>query len=275
MNRTVAFDNKKGVWKTRYSFFSSCIAWVKDFMVTSPTGSSGQSLFWRHDGKAETNNTFYGNQSPSVIQVSFNDRPSSNKSFKSVSVESPQPDKINGVNIFNVNGRTGSLGPLKQKGGILYGHVGVENRYALTNFEFIGTIKNIYSGTTALEDVYGEGYLGELTSTNYIDFDYVQMNALSSSAAGITTDPQAVKDGEEEALALGDGSIMVRGILFAPNISGLAVGDSLFFAYPSNIVNGDSPKGQVAHVTFALGNENFEVHAVNLEYSPTNLDHSN
>ena len=274
MNRTIAFDNKKGVWKTRYSFFSSCIAWVKDLMVTAPMGTQENSLLWRHDGLTETNNSFYNVTTPSSIGVSFNDNPSANKQFKALSIESANPNNIMGLNTFMVNGESGTIGSIRQKGGILYGHIGTEDGYTVSNFEFIGVIRAIYTSVEDLEAA-TEVDMGDLSSANFIEFDYVEMNALSSGAAGITSNPQGVKDGTEAPLALGGGTIMYNGILLAGNVGDLSAGDSLFFAYPSNIVNGESPKGQVADVTLTLGSDDFEVHAVNLEYSPTNLDHSN
>jgi len=273
MNRTIAFDNKKGVWKTRYSFFSSCIAWVKDFMVTSPIGTSAEWLVWKHDGLSESNNTFYGNTSPSVIGVSFNDRPSSNKQFKSLSVESLEPNDILGLNTFVVNGKSGSIGGLRQKGGILYGHIGSEDGYTLSNFEFIGQIKNIHASAAEAASASGLSF-EDVSSGAYIEFYYTEMNALSGGAAGVTNDPQGVKNGDVQPVALGNNLILYNGMLLLGGASGFNAGDNLYFAYPSNI-NGESPKGQVADVTLTLGSNDFEVHAVNLEYSPTNLDHSN
>tara|TARA_R100001443_G_scaffold80804_1_gene87787 strand:- start:971 stop:1792 length:822 start_codon:yes stop_codon:yes gene_type:complete len=273
MNRTIAFDNKKGVWKTRYSFFSSCIAWVKDLMVTAPIGTSSTALMWKHDELSETNNTFYNVSSPSVVGVSFNDRPSSNKQFKSLSVESLEPNNISGMNTFVVNGKSGSVGAMRQKGGILYGHIGSEDGYTLSNFEFIGKIKAIHDSQDDAEAASGLSFEG-VTSGFFVEFYYTEMNALSGGALGVTNNPQGVKNGEVDPIALGNPPVLYNGMLLLDNLSGLNVGDSLFFAYPSSI-NGESPKGQVADVTLTLGSEDFEVHAVNLEYSPTNLDHSN
>ena len=273
MNRTIAFDNKKGVWKTRYSFFSSCIAWVKDLMVTSPTMTTGTGVAWKHDGLSESNNTFYNTTSPSVIGVSFNDNPSSNKQFKSLSVESLNPNNISGINTFIVIGEAVSVGEMRQKGGILYGHIGTENEYTLSNFEFIGQIKNIHESPEAAEAASGLSFEG-VSSGVYIEFYYTEMNALSGGAVAVTDDPQGVKNGEVQPIPLGNTLILYNGMLLLGGGTGLTVGTNVYFAYPSSI-NGESPKGQVADLTLTLGSNDFEVHAVNLEYSPTNLDHSN
>jgi len=274
MNRTIAFDNKKGVWKTRYSFFSSCIAWVKDLMVTCPTRSVGTGVVWKHDGLSGNNNRFYNVTSPSIIGVSFNDKPSSNKQFKSLSVESLEPNNISGINTFVVNGESGSVGEMRQKGGILYGHIGAEDGYTLSNFEFIGQIKAIHSSQQAAEAASGLSFEGASWNGLYIEFYYTEMNALSGGAVGVTNSPQGVKNESAIPTSLDINLVLYNGMLLLNNVTGLNVGDNLYFVYPSS-VNGESPKGQVADVTLTLGSNDFEVHAVNLEYSPTNLDHSN
>ena len=89
MQRTIAFNNKGNFWTTRYSYTSSCIGTVKDMMVTAPmVAFDNAPLIWRHDDTASSNNTFYGIQSSSVVGLTFNDKPSTNKQFKSFSIES-------------------------------------------------------------------------------------------------------------------------------------------------------------------------------------------
>ena len=102
MKETIAFKNNGGFWESRYSFASSCIAWVKDILLTSPVASpaateeqgsnpsSGVAISWRHDESADTNNSFFGSCAvPSGVQVAFNDNPSANKMYKAFSLESP------------------------------------------------------------------------------------------------------------------------------------------------------------------------------------------
>jgi len=279
MNRTIAFDNKRGFWKSRYSFFSSCIAWMKDFMITSPIATATSKLIWSHDESSLTNNSFYG-QAPdqSIIGVSFNDHPSANKQFRSFSIESNSPEFIDGgLNTFVINNKTGSVGKMKQKGGILYGHIGSQDGYTLSNFEFIGVVKKVHSNKTAAEESSGVDLTTNtaISGVEYIEFDYVETNSLSSNVAKVTNDPQTVKDtGEGLVLTASSGPILYNGILILSGQSGFSVGDGVWFAYPSSI-NGESPKGQVADVTIALGYEDFEVYSVNLDYSRSTLDHNN
>lgn len=251
-------------------------------MITSPTSTSGSQIAWKHNDKnVVTNNSFYGaTASPSIIGVSFNDNPSANKQFKSFSIETNNPTTISGLNTFIINkgsgngvDKSGSLGPVNEKGGILYGHIGSESRYTMSNFEFIGRIKTISASSEEIESV--DVSFWDSSPATFLEFESVQSNAFSSADGVLTNDPIAVKEGDSDGLPLQTGSQMYNGILILTGPStGLSVGDDLYFAYPSTI-NGEAPKGQVADVSISLGSKDFEVYALNLEYSPTNLDHNN
>ena len=80
--RTFAFSKKQKAWVTRYGFEPTCYANCGDIMLSS----KDQAKVWRHDATEERNN-FYGDQSYSSLEVSFNDLPSDIKIFNSVSVE--------------------------------------------------------------------------------------------------------------------------------------------------------------------------------------------
>jgi hypothetical protein len=63
------------------------------------------------------------------------------------------------------------------------------------------------------------------------------------------------------------------GIIITGANTTLSEGDAVFIGYINS--NGDSPKGQYADAVVSLGSDDFEVYALNVEYSPTNLDHNN
>jgi len=82
---TISFGHNDGEWKSKYSFTPKSII------------NSATSLFSRADdvdihehNKGEIN-TFYDTQSPSLLGVAFNDNPSSNKIFKTISIEGSEP----------------------------------------------------------------------------------------------------------------------------------------------------------------------------------------
>ncbi len=154
INATIAFDNKRHVWRTRYSFLSHCYARLDKMFFSSPKnlGASISSL-WRHS-VGSLNNHFYGNQYQSSIAVTFNahsskgfrsssPRISSNKIYKSFSLEGTT--NMSGANSFLVNNssqpsqlKTADIGELQEKGGILYGHIGQEQKVSGANVKLVG-----------------------------------------------------------------------------------------------------------------------------------------
>ena len=81
----ISFGHNDGEWKSKYSFTPKSII------------NSATSLFSKADdvdihehNKGEIN-TFYETQSPSLLGVAFNDNPSSNKIFKTISIEGSEP----------------------------------------------------------------------------------------------------------------------------------------------------------------------------------------
>ena len=54
------------------------------------------------------------------------------------------------------------------------------------------------------------------------------------------------------------------------------VGENNFILYSMSAesVNGEDPKGQTADAVITLGSDPYELYALNVEYSPTDLDHS-
>ena len=51
-------------------------------------------------------------------------------------------------------------------------------------------------------------------------------------------------------------------------------GEFLLFSITPESINGESPKGQTADAVITLGSAPYELYALNVEYSPTALDHS-
>ncbi len=110
--------------------------------------TSFQSLIWKHNSKDDSKRTnFYGISGNSGISVAFNDRVSSNKIYKSISLEGSNNIANNSVNTFVVNSDNNpnkqfSIGPVKDKGGMLYGHIGLSNSIADgSNIRVLGSLK--------------------------------------------------------------------------------------------------------------------------------------
>ncbi len=175
MSTTIAYSHKGGYWKTKYSFFACFMRSVgRKFFSSASIGatvlpedastalneeqkSTIQSLIWKHNSKDDAKRgNFYGVAKKSGISVAFNDNVSSNKIYKSISLEGSNNIAKNSVNTFVVNSDNNpnkqfSIGPVKDKGGMLYGHIGLSNSIADgSNVRVLGTFQVSSSSPTTI-----------------------------------------------------------------------------------------------------------------------------
>ncbi len=283
--KTIAFSNKGNYWTTRYSFVSSCIGWIKDHMVTSPTEAETKEVVWKHDGSSEDNNKFYGVFYNSVIAATFSQAASVNKQYKAFSIESANPANLAGSNLFipnkgsqNVVPKETTIGKLTERGGIIYGHIGQENRITMSNIEFVGVVEDKKTAGLAFTAEEIEE-LGIPSSAVFLKLQAQEHTAGSFQSPKVTDNPALFK---EDPILHGLGTfppsipMFYKGGILLPSASGggvtLTLGSPVYLCYKEQ--NGEAPKGQVADVIVDFGREDFEVYALNVEYSPTNLDHS-
>ena len=144
--KTLAYSNRGGFWKTRYSFMASCYAFIDRCLVSSPL-SFVSGAIWKHD-QNEERCTFYDATYTSGLSVTFNENPSVNKVYKAFSLEST--NNVVGSNSFLVNNssspsqlKTGTAGPLQEKGGIMYGHIGQSETPNGTSINLVGRITRV------------------------------------------------------------------------------------------------------------------------------------
>lgn len=151
---TIAFSNRGGYWKTRYTFFSSCYAFVDRCLISFNKAFSGNPV-WKHD-ENESRTSFYGSTGGSGIAVTFNQKPSQNKLYKAFSLEST--NNVNGLTVFNVNNssvpeqtKNIDAGVLTERGGIMYGHIGRETIALGANTNIVGEIlSGVITNLTAI-----------------------------------------------------------------------------------------------------------------------------
>ncbi len=166
MSTTIAYSHKGGYWKTKYSFFACFMRSVgRKFFSSASVGATAppevaarrlneeqkstiESLIWKHNSADDDKRTnFYGVPGGSGISVAFNDRVSSNKIYKSISLEGSNNIANNALNTFVVNSDNNpnkqfSIGPVKDKGGMLYGHIGLSGSVADgSNIRVLGSLK--------------------------------------------------------------------------------------------------------------------------------------
>ena len=149
-SKTVVYSNSGKFWKTRYSFISSCYAFLNKIFFSGRQTSS-RDLVWKHNSDQAERTDFYGGGAiGSAFTASFSKTPSENKIYKSFSIEGTQGiNADNAINLFYVNTdnqpiKTTNLGRVTDRGGILYGHIGQSINFGSgSNLRVIGMIREI------------------------------------------------------------------------------------------------------------------------------------
>lgn len=296
MPTTIAYSNKGGYWKTKYSWYASFMQKIgRKFFTSSVDGATQgndgypSELVWKHNSDNATRTQYYGETGGSGISVSFNDRVSRNKIYKSFSLEGTSNIE-NGINTFIVNADNSpnkqfGMGNIKDKGGILYGHIGQSNTLLDgSNIKVIGS-----ADVSSLDEGFLDAIVFESGDYNFrqktesvtdnskflffsndsfynLNFQDVSLSE-GSSFAGVSADVVSLSSS-------GDGSVSFEkndGFNMLPN-PGLQTVNVIEIT-PQNI-NGAPPRGQYAQADIALGSEPYELFAINVNYEPTDLDHS-
>ena len=331
-DKTIAYSNRGGFWKTRYSFFSSCYAFVDRCLISFNKTFSTDPV-WKHDDNPNRT-SFYGSQGGSGIAVTFNTAPSQNKLYKAFSLEST--NNISGINTFIVNNSSVAsqtkniqAGLLQERGGIMYGHIGRETIALGANTNIVGEILGVNiigEGSSDVGVTPDDGFLFALEAQytlNFIDgsqnnmvfgtdfpsklFVYfpqaLNLNPpLESNYLYYFHDNQSPQTYVSTASfasynAMGGnlrplditGNVLSLKVNFLDEDSYLryldesdgfevSVGNDAFnfvlYSMSAESVNGEDPKGQTADAVITLGSDPYELYALNVEYSPTDLDHS-
>lgn len=264
-------------------------------------------LVWEHNDDAPINrNKFYGITAPfSTISVTFNDKVSSNKIYKSFSLEGTNNIANYGANTFSVNADNSprkefSMGRIEEKGGILYGHIGLSD-YLLdgSNIEAIGTIEQTNypisaGGVDSLIVPVGKFNLTRTASSVLNKSKYILMNG-NGDFFNMAGAPIQFNSGSSyhtsEFLEPFNLNIFQDNpfLQFLPveGADGYPAAFNDFQQYTSSgsgtatlleitpqEINGAPPRGQYAQATIGLGNEPFELYSLSVDYEPTDLDHS-
>ena len=324
---TIAYSHKGGFWKTKYSYLSNWFARVGKSFFSSQGGTPTESSVWKHNSNTAPRTSYYlgldGTPIGSGISVSFNKNVSQNKIYKSFSIEGSS--NITGVNSFVVNSdnetsKTSSVGPIKDKGGILYGHIGLSpTTFDGSNISLIGEItsdalvdpnleddKSVYfymkgnnlstssvsnalffgSGQSFYDSTNGAGLnLSSATSSTTVAGTKAANIAVSQDVEDPTTftphydpvdDGTAVLRGREVKLtaASSEEATAFKEALDAVQVT--VGGTEKIFLYEMSLeaINGAPPRGQYAQLNVSLGSQPYELYGLNLNYEPTDLDHS-
>ena len=315
MKKTIAFNDKKNIWTSKYDYESSNYASMDKqfFSSRKRVEASDDVVCWEHNTNTQNNN-FYGTPYPSVISVSFNDNPSQNKLYKTFSVEGSE-NLTGSLHTFSTSDslqpnqapRAIQVGTVSNKGGILYGSIPKDSRIKPNvNLKLIGVIEADTSFLTiggpmdnlyAFDGLYGAApAFGGSTKLAFasssslqpvvFDTDGNQQN-ISQDVDFYTLSSGFTVPSNEELSAITDSVLVNEGIVFKASMSALAglqafidaaqsnpQGGISVFAITDPPVNGDFLRGQYAESVINLGNQNFELYSLNVNYEPTDLDHS-
>ena len=311
MKNTIGFNNKKNIWTSKYSYTSSNYASLDKqfFSCRKKVLSADDTVCWEHNTNP-TRNNFYGEQHKSAIAVSFNDNPSQNKLYKTFSVEGSE-NLAGSLHSFSTSETlqpqktplTINVNTLKNKGGILYGNIPKDPRIkANVNMKFVGSTSRETTAQALGQDLYFfNGVVGNTAFTldQSTKFAFVFGNSISPvviqpSGSSISVDentdfytlnsgfmcPSVAELDSAEVDGLSSKGIVFKATLqaYAAFLNLLQGTDGIvsIFAITDPAINGDFLRGQYAEVSMAIGSgpEPFELYSLNVNYEPTDLDHS-
>ena len=312
---TVAFNTKSGHWVTRYSFLTNCFAYLNRLLFSgneqppAPLGQSRQAgLVFEHNSIDVPRANFYGEQYGTGISVAFNSMPSVNKIYKSFSLEGTRNIADSALNYFIVNSdntpdKSFDFGAVKDKGGILYGHIGQsQSMLHGGNLELVGVIESAQAlpfiagstlGTIGLEMTTTENdllpshadslYIIGTVADNSISFDGFlgSISAqINSSFNGVFDDsdlPRIGRNNDNFSVFTNQANQYLKVIELAsqPTDEQLEfLAGKLLFEFNPLPVFGDEPRGQYAEAIISLGSAPYELYALNVDFEPTDLDHN-
>lgn len=307
-NRTFAFSHRGGYWKTRYSFFSNVYAYINKTLLSFrlTIGAAQRDPAWRHNIGPIT--SFYGTAGGSGFAVSFNQKPSSNKILKSISIEGT--NNVNPASVVIANNST-TANQAKEspviayddKGGILYGQIQGQNTNTNGNVKYMGALYPADINATVDNVPAAPGFITLFIEAPFIWADGGGSNIVGGGkyVFGLPTGPNTgllvtnSLDDVSNTLTQNFGAVpgdvvfnsyfqdtgLARFQVSGPEggITEIAAAMlaqpyvSVYSVTPNNAY-GDMLKGQYADALFTCSANDWEIMSVNLEYEETTYDHS-
>jgi len=310
-SKTLAYSNKGGFWKTRYSFISSCYSYLNK-MFFSGKETLGEDVLWRHnDNTPNTRTMYYGGDfaAGSSFAASFNASVSKNKIYKSFSLEGTQGVEDRATNVFFINTdnspiKQGDIGKITDRGGILYGHIGYNAAIGGgSSIRVVGLVTDI-ADIDGSDEVHMQfdpsaNPLPSSEASRYVfgspneegGMDFYELGSgetfnitSGSSYANLIDDtilifPLSIDDGN--LISLEDDTFGYR-VFIKPLGSDQSVNAGILSASVLYLIEvnpedtfGDPPRGQYATTVVSVsGAQPYEINALNLNYEPTDLDHN-
>jgi len=313
---TLAFSNSGNYWKTRYTFEPSCYAsldanlisfaataanmlqyagWLQEPLpeVLDEEGNIIQEaqegipaaaiLAWIHNVGDLTE--FYGAAAGSGIAICFNENVSTNKMFKSISLEGSSNLAASGFSVLTTNdttvpgdATTTPIRPLQFKGGILYADVGRGQQNSQANIRAVaswaGTIEGgVLTNVTALDAGTGGSlqagdalFIVNAAGQVFNGSGFTNAGDFNFGAVPVVTAANLADFGT----VLFNQTMGVNGMNTFPND---AVGPFAILSRGATDSYGKSIQGQYGTLRIIMGAVDYELHAINAYYEPNSLDH--
>jgi hypothetical protein len=246
---------------------------------------------WKHNLNDDAKRTnYYDEVGGSGVSVSFNDRVSSNKIYKSISLEGTSNIQDESFNTFVVNADNNpakqfSMGRIKDKGGILYGHIGLSNTLLDgSNVKVIGSAdvssleegpldaivfeSGDYNFRQKTESVTNNSKFLFFSNNSFYNLDFQEVSlSEGSSFAEVSADIASLSSSA-------DGSVSFEKVDGFNMLSNPGLQTVNVIEITPQEINGAPPRGQYAQADIVLGSAPYELYAINVNYEPTDLDHS-
>lgn len=317
---TLAFSNTGNYWKTRYTFEPSCYSNQDADLISYAATGLGFLEYqgWAIEPQPETIDPNTGEVIPAVlgvpafatlpyihnqdtqqyygagtggsgIAIAFNENVSTNKMYKSISLEGSSNLNEAGFSLFRTNDTTvpgdstlTQIRPLNFKGGIVYADVGRGQENSQANIRAVaswpgtldaeGNLSNVVTIDAGAGASLQEGDPLFFVNANGLIFT-TGLNSFVE-AEGFNFD---VADTGFTASVLADfGTVIFNNTMgfngFISTIPG-GQGPYTILTRGNTAAYGKSVQGQYATLRIVFGNQNYELHAINAYYEPNTLDH--
>lgn len=316
---TIAFAHNEKVWTTEYSFDADNYNFVDDQFISflMKDVDDIRRICWEHE-KTFTSfnvgykyNSFHGEDPiPSFFTVSMNERPSVEKTLRSMSIETNQPNfsaliRTNAEFEDNqgIKFQSTSIDNFDLKEEALYANIMQSSTNSKANMHLIGVALEGVQDFNVVQRVkikkLGESYLAPYADASPSQIQYsintnlYGNNNITASAIGVphngqfkffplstTTNQQpdinnALILGESYYFFIGsDDYLYIRTDSFDDEFASMVQPGTPIFMYTLPQLDGDEMRGKYALVSVIqnYAPEPFEIYGLNLEYSQSKLD---
>jgi|DEB0MinimDraft_10_1074344.scaffolds.fasta_scaffold00453_7 hypothetical protein len=309
---TFSFSHTGNYWKTRYSFEPSHYTHIDNALLSYTQNEEQemttevavvQETIWKHNSNSSDVplNNFYGYQNGSFILLSSNQDPSAEKVFRAVSLESNQ-NVFTGLVFTNVDlqgfsvtrGQQSSLlGDFIPKEENLYSDIKPSIFNSTTNLVPIGLVK---ARTTNSVTIYGQvnnvptGAIPVFVTTSPDGVTTLRATITLSNGSSVGVDTSVIESipgflnsvAADGASTIGEAGLYENQTIIDIDGAGILAmnyvvpDQTRLMALLDPSIHGDAMRGKYLLVSLStkpgMGDRPFELYAVNVEYSHSNLD---